>query len=167
MFKNLYVFCYEHPSVIFDLLWKDKGEIFLASVADSKLISFDDIYKQVWKPTIACCESLLYGLYQRSIPLSDVKQFCSIKNTRENLLALCDAMCQCYPDSTLTFPVSHEWISKVVIDISSALQISDKVTKIDTVYFFTLKDRLKLQGDFSVLQEIDYQVCMHKCGACY
>ena len=162
MFECFLIFGKECRNGFFDMMWQKSCEKFYASLADKNSISFCDIYEQVWKPTIANCHSLLDGLFQKSITVSEVKHLSKQKDIHKHLTLLCAAMHQCYPKTKSAFPEPKTWVSDVTKDISQLLTAFNHLEKLNSAltYCLTLKDCLKLKGDFSDLKDLDEKVCV-------
>ena len=160
MFEYFSIFGKEHRNDFFDSMWLENCQIFYASVPDKKKISFCGIYEQVWKPTIVNCRSLLHGLCQRSITVSDIKPLSKQKDIDKHLTSLCVAMHHCYPETKSLFPEPNKWVSDVSKDINQFLGAFNQLEKLNSAlsYCLTLKERLKLKGDFSGLKDLDEKV---------
>ena len=113
-----------------------------------------DIKHKIWEPTFRECLNLLESLHDRSIKLVDVdRHFSKIKEKEKELRCLNDGVTMC---CNLKKNQNLDWIHTAVnlmkeywtlLSLAEAARI-----------LISLKDRLSLSGDFSLIQTIAEEV---------
>lgn len=121
----------------------------------SKELTIMDIKTKIWEPTFLECLGLLESLHDRSIKLVDVdRHFSKIKEKEKELRCLNDGVLMCLGDAKEN--QNLDWIHtavKLMEEYWTLLSLAE-AAKI----LITLKDRLSLSGDFSLIQTIAEEV---------
>jgi len=140
----------------FDHLWKQSAE----TLNISGDVSFQDIYENVWKPTILNCQSLLSKFHDKSVTIEEIQAFKNFQEIGKQLLALYSGIQVCFPNYSL-FTRSNppnKWIKKVEDHITLLHNTYSMVHKNGLEYCLSLKNSLSLTGDFSMVQKLCDQV---------
>ena len=144
MLENFIVFGKEDHSKWFDLQWKQQVDCL--ALGDN--ITFDYIYRNVWKPAISNCLSFLNRMYTKSLPLCDIKTL-PTQNLYSQLEPLCSAMEKCYK-TEISFHKPYQWIREAIRHINVYQKFVDNSEHISALNFcLKLKESLQLKGDFS------------------
>ena len=166
--------CNDDVNKIFEYYWDQQK----SNLIKDEGVSFDSIYCMVWKKTIEQCQQLLINIKDKSSTLAEVETLSQLfinenktaasENTKQcqkynlslQLIALCEGMHQCYPNSKKLFPSPHEWIPECVDYIALYLEIVDdsKSTEAANV-ILKVKESLKLKGDFGIIKNLANCVC--------
>ena len=131
-----------------------KAAVLIASQEEPEL-TIEDIRTQIWDPTFEECTRLLESLHDRSIQLVDVdRYFSQIKDKETQLHCLHDGITEC--EGGVRQKEKYEWIVtavKLMEEYWSLLKLADAARTV-----MTLKDKLNLSGDFSLIQTIADEV---------
>ena len=145
MLENFIVFVEEHHSKWFDLQWQK--QMSCLALTDGS-ITFNYIYESVWKPVISKCLLFLNGLYNKSLPLCDIKMLDTQNLVVKQLEQLCSAMQNCYK-AKVSFCSSNKWITEVIKHINVYKRFISKSEHINALKFcLKLKESLQMKGDF-------------------
>ena len=153
-------------SKIFESIWDD----FCSKLDETSITTFSDIHEHVWNHTIIACKDLLHKLYNKSFTYSDIniKCFADVKNINTHVTALYNAMHQCYDSLVSLLPDPKQWISQAVKNITMyldfarySMQANSDTVQINAVQLcLKMKELLKLKGDFSIVNNLNIQVCI-------
>ena len=176
---------------VFEYCWNQ--QIISSGIKNVKEVSFDSVYKLVWKKTIAQCQLLLFELNDNSVPLKEIESLyhlfipkdkmvtlnenerqCQLRLLSLQLSSLCNAMHYCYPSSQQLFPAPDEWVPQTVDYIALYIEIvnDSKCTEAANL-ILKVKASLQLKGDFKIIESLTehvrvFYVCMiiqmHACN---
>ena len=163
MIEGLTVLAKEYHNNIFEYAWKKNSESFCMNRQNMSDVSFSDVTEKVWKPTIFDCQMLLSKVYDKSITLAEVMVYGHLEDLDHHLQTLCLGMCKCFPNSK-SFPTPGEWIKHVINHMITLQRFSVGTKKNGIAYCLTLKESLKLKGNFSVLEDLHQQVSYMQCS---
>ena len=147
----------EFESDIFALLWSARiKQIHQAK----KTLEIPDIVNEIWTPVFKECSTLIVELKSESIKLKDIDRcFRPVEEKRmvTDLGNLCKAIeVSNRGDQPLGTPVqSPDWIVHVVKHIQQYWSLREQAEAANTL--LKLKDRLKLTGDFGIIQKVASQ----------
>ena len=153
-------------SEIFISIWDD----FCEKIDKASIITFDDIHEHVWKHTIAKCKELLHKLVNKSFTYSDIdiKCFGEAKKINSYVTNLYHAIRWCYPVLVSSLPDPKQWIPEAAKNITmyldfarDSVQANNSTVQTHAVHLcLQMKDLLRLKGDFSVVNNLNTQVCI-------
>ena len=141
---------------VFEYCWNQQKST-IATIED---VSYDSVYKQVWKPTIEQCQTLLCRLKDKTITLEEAESLYQIENFSAQLSALCNALCHCYPKANESLLLPNNWVSHTIAHIALYHEIVDnpKCTQAAEV-IIEVRTSLKLEGDFKIIESLAKHVC--------
>ena len=142
---------------VFEYCWDQQVQ--LSGIATVKDVSYDSVYKQVWKPTIVQCQTLLCKLKNKTVTLEEAESLYQIENFTLQLLALCIAIDKCYPISNDSL-LPNSWVSQTVAHIALYHEVANnpKCTQAAEV-IIKIRTSLKLKGDFTIIEDLAKNVC--------
>ena len=164
-------------NIVFKYYWDQ--QIISSDIKMVKDVSFDDVYKSVWKKTTAQCQLVLVKLNDKSITLKEIEslhqlfipkdtnialdeneKLCQREAFSSQLCALCSAIHQCNPSSSDVLPPPNTWIPQTVayIELYNALVVDSKCTEAARV-IMKVKKSLKLENDFKIIEDLANRVC--------
>ena len=150
-------------SQLFESIWNE-----ICDKLDEESIStFTDIYEHAWKPTIEGCKNLLYKLRNKTFTYSDIKCFTDRRIINSQMTALYNAMYKCYDSQVSSLSDTKQWIPLAVRNVTMyldftrySMKASSNTMQVNAVGLcLKLKELLKLKGDFSVIDNLNNQVC--------
>jgi len=146
----------EFRNDFFDHLWKQSAE----TLDTSSGVSFQDIYENVWKPTILNCQSLLSKFHDKSVTIEEIQAYENIQDIGKQLRVLHSGIQVCFPNYTLSTRSNppNKWIKGVEDHITLLNNTYNPVHKNGLEYCLSLKSSLSLTGDFSMVQKLEDQV---------
>lgn len=164
MMEHFTVFGEQYSNQVFECIWENKRSQYCAKF-DITGITFNDVYTQVWKPTISSCQDLLHKLHNKSFTFSDIKDFAHISNIVYHLSTLYKAIHQCFSSS---IPEAAHWVPQAEIDVKLYLEFSKIIEQLDFAnnveqvnvakLCLNFKALLRLKGDFSIVNDLDTHV---------
>ena len=153
-------------SKVFESIWDDCCD----KLDKASITTFNDIHEHVWKHTVKACKDLLYKLYNKSFTYADIniKCFTDARNINIHVTALYNAMHQCYNSLVSSLPDPKQWIPQAVKNITVylnfakySMQANSDTAQINAIQLcLKMKDLLRLTGDFSVVHNLNIQVCI-------
>ena len=151
-------------SKLFESIWDE----ICGKLDEESINSFTDIYEHAWKPTIEGCKDLLYKLRNKTFAYPDIKCFTDRRNVNVQVTALYNAMHKCYPSEVSSLSDPKQWIPIAVKNINMYLDFTSYSMKANSNSIqvngvelcLKLKKLLKLKGDFSVVNNLNNQVCV-------
>lgn len=145
---KFYVMFRDHSTELVCTVWK-----FHMKKASSTILLIKDITTKIWEPTFEQCKRLRDSVQNQSIKLHDVDlYFRHIEKIEMNLHRLHCGIMKCMG----IVRREVDWINKAVElmeEYWSIINLSDAAKTI-----MTLKKKLKLSGDFSLIQTIAEEV---------
>jgi len=158
MIEHFIVFGNKYKSKLFELIWEEKESQF-CDKQDLTGITFSDIHKQVWTPTMKSCKNLLHKLCDKSFTYSDIKNFAHVGNIEDHVIALYNAMHQCYPAFVSSLSEPQHWIPQAVKNITLYQDFASNTDQVNVVKLcLKTKELLRVKGDFSVVYNLDSEV---------
>ena len=143
------VLCREFSTDIFLRIWKEK-------VSTTHELLIKHIKTKIWDPTFDECKWLLESLCNRTIKFADVdKYFLGIEEKERQLYHLHCGVMACMGNDE--HEATSSWIPKTMKALEDYWSLR-KLTQVARTVM-TLKEKLKLSGDFSVIQSIANEVC--------
>ena len=153
-------------SKVFESVWDDLCD----KLDKTSITSVTDVHKHVWNHTITACKDLLYKLCNKSFTYSDIsiKCFANTRNIGTHVTTLYNAMHQCYNSLVSSLPDPKHWIPQAVTNITMYLdfarysvQGNSNAVQINAVQLcLKMKELLRLNGDFSIVNNLNIQVCV-------
>ena len=151
-------------SKLFEFIWNE----FCVKVDKASIATFNDVYEHVWKGTIEGCKDLLEKLYKKSFNHSDIKCFNDFRDINMHVTTLYNIMGRCYHSHVSSLPNPRQWIPQAAQNVTLVLeytrnsqQASSNTVQVNAVLLcLKLKELLKLNGDFSVVNNLNSQVCI-------
>ena len=143
----------KNPSKLFEKIWVDNMK--RAQRKPESELTIASIKSDIWDPSFQRCIALLDSLRDRSIKLSEVDQyFREVKDRERQISALCSGVEMCKDGRV--FGDGHQWISTAVDLMDRYWSICELAKAAEIV--LELKEKLKLSGDFSLIEGIASQV---------
>ena len=147
-------------SKLFESIWNE----ICGKLDETNITTFSDVYVHVWKETIAGCKDLLDKLCKKSFTHSDIERFTNLKDVNLHVTTLYNAMGRCYHSLVSSLPNPKQWIPQAATNVTLYLDYtknSSNTMQVNAVQLcMKLKELLKLKGDFSVLHNLNSQVCV-------
>ncbi len=144
---------FDYQSKLFEKIWND--HLKKARRKSDSTLSIESIKTDIWDPSFNRCLTLLDSLRDRSIKLSEVDQyFREVKDREHQISSLCSGVEMC-KDGRVNGD-SHQWISTAVDLMDRFWSICELAKAAEIV--MDLKEKLKLSGDFSLIEGIASQV---------
>ncbi len=153
----------KHQSKLFEKIWNH--HLKKARKKSESELTIASIKTDIWDPSFHRCLTLLDSLQNKSIKLSEVDQyFREVKDRERQISALCSGVEMC-KDGRVTGD-GRQWISTAVHLMDKYWSICELARAAEIV--IDLKGKLKLSGDFSLIEGIASQVmCDHVlCKPC-
>lgn len=147
MFRN-------YSTTLFGEIWKHhmKTAYVTASQAATALV-IDDIKTKIWDPTFVECGNLLSTIKNCSIKLIAVDHyFRRIENRKMQLIRLHNGVLKCSHAEELKTRSNIEWIDTAIYLMKEYWSLLDLADAARTI--MTLKTKLKLSGDFTLVDSI-------------
>ena len=152
-------------SKLFESIWNEV----CSKLDKTSITSLNDVHEQVWKETVAGSKELLNKLYKNSFTHSDIERFTDVRDINMHVTTLYSVMGHCYHSVVSSLPNPRQWIPQAVQNITMYLdfiryskQASSNTMQVNAVQLcFKLKELLKLKGNFSVLNNLNHQVCSY------
>ena len=152
-------------SKVFVSIWDDLCD----KVDKTSITTFNDIHEHVWNHTIAACKDLLHKLYNKSFNYSDIKCFADEKNVYIYVTTLYKALQQCSVSFVSSLPDLKQYTSHAVRNVKAylefakySMQANSSTVRINAVQLcLKMKEMLRLKGNFSVVNDLNIQVCMY------
>ena len=151
-------------SKLFESIWNGV----CAKLDTTSITTFGDVYEHVWKETINGCQNLLDKLHKNSFTHLDIERFTDVRQIEMHVTTLYGAMGRCYHPLVSSLPNPKQWIPQAAKDVTLYLeytrnsnQASSSTMQVNAVQLcLKLKELLKLKGNFSVLHNLNSQVCI-------
>lgn len=162
MIKHFLVF---NKSKLFESVWNEICD----KLDKTSIATFNNIYEHVWNQTIMGCKDLLHKLYNKSFTHLDIERFANVRNITVHLTVLYDVMLQCYYPLVSSLSDPKRWIPQAAQKITMyldftmySMQANSNTVLLNAVQLcFKLKELLRLKGNFSVVDNLNSQVCMY------
>ena len=143
----------KYQSKLFEKIWDD--HLKKARRKSESELTIASIKTDIWDPSFHRCLTLLDSLRDRSIKLSEVDQyFKEVKDREHQISVLCSGVEMC--NNGRVIGDGHQWISTAVHLMDKYWSICELVKAAEIV--MDLKEKLKLSGDFSLVEGIASQV---------
>ncbi len=129
---------------LFQKLWKEFGHRAVSELAHNEQLSFEDVAKDIWIPTLRECRHLYRELKSGSITFSELDDnFGDCYRDNESLGQELKGLAKAQGDA-------HQWISATLEKIQQ-YHILDQYREGAEV-MLQMKDKFNLSGDFEVLE---------------
>ncbi len=143
----------KYQSKLFEKIWEDHVKK-TRRKSESEL-TIASIKTDIWDPSFHRCRTLLDSLRDRSIKLSEVDQyFREVKDKKHQISALCSGVEMC--NNGRVTGDGRQWISRAAHLMDRYWSICELAKAAEIV--MDLKEKLKLSGDFSLIEGIASQV---------
>ncbi len=143
----------KYQNKLFEKIWNDHMK--KARRKSESELTIASIKTDIWDPSFHRCRTLLDSLRDRSIKLSEVDQyFREVKDREHQISALCSGVEMCN-DGRVTGDC-RQWISTAVDMMDQYWSVCQQAKAAKIV--MDLKEKLKLSGDFSLIEGIASQV---------
>ena len=143
----------KHQSKLFEKIWDDHLKK-TRRKSESEL-TIASIKTDIWDPSFHRCLTLLDSLRDRSIKLSEVDQyFREVRDRERQISALCSGVEMCKDGRVIGD--GRQWISTAVHLMDQYWSMCELAKAAEIV--MDLKEKLKLSGDFSLIEGIVNQV---------
>ena len=155
-----------NQSKIFESIWDD----ICGRLDETSITTFNDIHEHVWNHTLAQCKELLHKFYNKSFTYSDIdiKCFTETKSINSHITTLYNAMYHYNFSLISSFPDPKRWIPQAVKNIAMYLDFarhfmqSNSAVQVNAVQLcLKMKGLLGLKGDFSIVDNLNVQVCIY------
>ena len=151
-------------SKLFESIWNEV----CGQLDKTNITTFSDVYEHVWKETITGCKDLLNKLHKKSFTHPDIECFTDLRDIHLHITTLYGAMGRCYHSHVSSLPNPKQWIPQAAKNVTLYLdytryskQVSSNAMQVNAVQLcLKLKALLKLKGNFSVLNNLNRQVCI-------
>ena len=164
MIEYFIVFGNQFKSQLFELIWQEKKNQFCAE-HDVTGITFKDVYAKVWTPTITSCKDLLHKLHDTSFTYSDIKNFAGITYINNEVIALYNAMHQCFYPLISSLQEPKHWVPQAVKNIKRYVAFASHTEPVTVVQLcLNFKNILRLKGEFSAVNDLESLVSRIKCA---
>lgn len=149
MFRN-------YSTELFHIVWKSHMKAASGiAIKTSTTLVIEDIKTKIWDPAFDECKSLLDSVHDRSIKLVDVDRYFRHIDKRDMLLhRLHNGVMECL--GVVRHKINLEWIHTAVnlmMEYWSLVNLADAARTL-----MTLKNKLNLSGDFSLIRTIAEEV---------
>ena len=161
-----YFSMFDH-SKLFESIWDDT----CGRLDEASITTFDDIHEHVWNHTLAKCKELLHKFYNKSFTYSDIdiKCFAEMRSINNHITTLYNAMYHYNFSLISSFPDPKQWIPQAVKNITMYLEFARHFVQSNnsSVQFnavqlcLKMKELLRLKGDFSIVDNLNIQVCIY------
>ncbi len=143
----------KYQNKLFEKIWDDH-------VKSESELTIASIKTDIWDPSFHRCLTLLDSLRDKSIKLSEVDQyFREVKDREHQISALCSGVEMCI--NRRVFGDDRQWISAAVHLMDRYWSLCELAKAAEIV--MDLKEKLKLSGDFSLIEGIAIQVIWQSC----
>ena len=152
--------CNDDFNTVFEYCWNQQKE--LSAITKDKDVSYDSVFKKVWKPTIEQCQALLAKLKNKTVTLEEVEILYQMDNLSLHLSVLCKAMHQCYPKLSESISLSDEWVPQTVAHIALYHNIANNPKCAEAAnVILKVRTSLKLKGDFKMIEDLAVHVSIY------
>lgn len=152
LLQYLYIVGKRYPNDIFETCWREQCK------SCTNLHTFETVYKMVCVPVLAECKEILVSLEQETMTLENIEncfQRFEIHELNNNLQNLSQGIKECFPNQ-MQLSSSTKWVPAVVKNIQEYRKINSYVDAAKIL--LSLKDSMKLTGDFTAVNTIVQQV---------
>ncbi len=143
----------KYQNKLFQKIWDD--HVKKTQRKSESELTIASIKTDIWDPSFHRCCTLLDSLQDRSIKLSEVDQyFREVKDREHQIFALCYGVEMCKDGRVIGD--GRQWIYTAVDMMDQYWSVCQQAKAAEIV--MDLKEKLKLSGDFSLIEDIAIQV---------
>lgn len=161
----------DHIRRDFDVLFRENCTSVFCTIWDNCMqtavkrmeLTIDNIKTDIWLPTFKKCEDLLISIHDKSIKLTEMERYFDKLDDKEiesELTNLCNGVLKCVGNQHF-YETDHKWISDSVNLMNQYWSLLSLVGAAGKV--ISLKEKLRLTGDFGLVETIASKVMFVHC----